>query len=345
MRSGHQARPAQARDRPGTIVRSARLAELGERTGYSAAQISRLERGLAPLTDVSVLWLFATALAIPPQVFGLTPQHQRHRVTPPSGAAPTSSPAVPGQAGWGGGEDYPRRRQAVANLAVPAAATAGSPIPGSPAAAGGKASPGDLLVARGRDAMIGVRPLPAIGSSRDHLGGSSEAVTPYADRGLITRQQWNGIIQGATSHLWLYGMAEFGYASDDEVPGILSAAAGKGCQARVLLLNPDYPGTAAIDADEGSPPGTLATRTRAALARFRQMQHACRNQVQIRIYDAYPTVSVVRGDDRMLVTPYLRFFIGSNSPTFELRAEEAKKIFSRYERHFEDTWNRAKDWT
>ena len=68
MRSGHRVRPAPAWDRPGTIVRSARLAagltlaELGERTGYSAAQISRLERGLAPLTDVSVLRLFATAL-------------------------------------------------------------------------------------------------------------------------------------------------------------------------------------------------------------------------------------------------------------------------------------------
>ena len=77
-------------------MRSARLAagltlaELGERTGYSAAQISRLERGLAPLTDVSVLRLFATALAISPQVSGLTPQQQRHRVTAPSGTAPCS---------------------------------------------------------------------------------------------------------------------------------------------------------------------------------------------------------------------------------------------------------------
>ena len=96
MRSGHRVRLAPAWDRPGTIVRSARLAagltlaELGERTGYSAAQISRLERGLAPLTEVSVLRLFATALAIPPQVFGLTPQQQRHRVTAPSGTAPCS---------------------------------------------------------------------------------------------------------------------------------------------------------------------------------------------------------------------------------------------------------------
>jgi len=47
----------------------------------------------------------------------------------------------------------------------------------------------------------------------------------------------------------------------------------------------------------------------------------------------------------MLVTPYLRFFIGSNSPTFEFRADQAPKMFTRYARHFENTWNLAEDWT
>jgi len=53
---------------------------------------------------------------------------------------------------------------------------------------------------------------------------------------------------------------------------------------------------------------------------------------------------VVRGDAAMLVTPYLRFFIGSNSPTFEFRADQAPKMFTRYARHFENTWKLAKDW-
>jgi hypothetical protein len=46
----------------------------------------------------------------------------------------------------------------------------------------------------------------------------------------------------------------------------------------------------------------------------------------------------------MLVTPYMRFFIGSNSPTFEFRAGEAPKMFTRYTRHFESTWTNAEDW-
>lgn len=252
--------------RLGTIVRGIRttqgmtLAELGRRTGYSAGQVSRFERGIAPLTDIAVLRRFAGALEIAPDLLGLAPD---------------------------------------------------------------RSSPGQHPSAR---------------------TGAAESVTPYADRGLVTRQQWNAIIRDATRELWLYGMAEYGYATDDAVPRILAHAARRGSRPRILLLNPGSQITEAIDRDEGHPAGTLAARITAALARFRQMRRACGTRMQIRVYDEYPTVSVVRGDDAMLVTPYLRFFIGSNSPTFEFRADQAPKMFTRYARHFENTWNLAKDW-
>jgi hypothetical protein len=41
------------------------------------------------------------------------------------------------------------------------------------------------------------------------------------------------------------------------------------------------------------------------------------------VCDEYPTVSVVRGDAAMRVTLYLRYFIGSNSPTLGFRADQA----------------------
>jgi transcriptional regulator with XRE-family HTH domain len=253
--------------RLGAIIRGIRtsrgitLAELGRRTGYSAGQVSRFERGIAPLTDIAVLRRFAAALEIAPQTLGLSPGHASRE--------PQHPPARP---------------------------------------------------------------------------GAGESVTPYADRGLVTREQWNAIIRDTAGELWLYGMAEFGYATDDAVPGILARAAGRGCRVRVLLLNPQSRITEAIDRDEGHPAGTLAARATAALARFGQMRRACGTRMQIRVYDEYPTVSVVRGDDAMLVTPYLRFFIGSNSPTFEFRADQAPKMFIRYARHFENTWKLAKDW-
>jgi hypothetical protein len=62
MRSSRQPLPAgTTRPGPGALVRAARvaqglsLAELGARVSYSASQISRYERGLTPLTNVTVL--------------------------------------------------------------------------------------------------------------------------------------------------------------------------------------------------------------------------------------------------------------------------------------------------
>ena len=187
--------------------------------------------------------------------------------------------------------------------------------------------------------------LGGIGFIPEQAGDPTGAVLPYADRGLITRRQWNDIIRGAADQLWLYGMAEFGYASDDDVPGIITEAAAAGCQVRILLLDPDHEGTADIDADEGSPPGTLTARIRAALARFTRMREEAGPNMRIRTYSTYPTVSVIRGDDRMLVTPYLRFSVGSNSPTFEFTQASARKMFARYARHFDQIWRLAKDWT
>lgn len=173
---------------------------------------------------------------------------------------------------------------------------------------------------------------------------SSERVTAFSTRGLITRPKWNETISVASEHLWLYGMAELGFALDDNVPGILKEATERGCDIRVLLLDPAYPGITAIDADEDNPAGTLRSRIFAALTRFQRLSEECRPAMKIRVYNAQPTVSIVRGDDRMLVTPYLRFFVGSNSPSLELHRSTAAMMFDRYTRHFEGTWGRAKEW-
>jgi hypothetical protein len=195
---------------------------------------------------------------------------------------------------------------------------------------GGATPPADALLAA-----------DAVGAAADY---PVEAVTPYAGRGEIGRDQWNDIISGTTRHLWLYGMAEYGYATDDDVPGILAESVAAGCDVRVLLLSPDYAGMEAIDADERHPGGTLVTRIRASLARFSAMRAEIGPQVQIRTYDTHPTVSIVRGDGRVIVTPYIRFHVGANSPTLEFTEESAQKMFGRYERHFCSMWDLARDW-
>jgi hypothetical protein len=116
--------------------------------------------------------------------------------------------------------------------------------------------PGDMLAlplneGAGRKAAM----VSAIGPVLDSMGDSS--VISYTDRSLVTQDQWNGIIRGASDCLWLYGMAEYGYAADPETHGIIRDAVAAGCSVRVLLLDPEYAATRDIDADEGNPAGML----------------------------------------------------------------------------------------
>lgn len=133
------------------------LADLGARTGYSASQVSRYERGLSSLSDVDVLRRFADVLGIPPSEFELAaippPVENRHGYPVDPGLA---YPRLPGprvgQSRREDGDDPVRRRRF---LAVSAAATAGVSLPGS-AAADQNVPVGQLLVGRLLDAMLGI---------------------------------------------------------------------------------------------------------------------------------------------------------------------------------------------
>jgi hypothetical protein len=163
--------PSTADLAPGVIVRRARraqgltLAELGTLTGYSAAQVSRFERGLAPMTDITVLRRFAAALRISPQVFGLTeqpPHHgQRHShvigVANPYPCLPP--PRVSGKPPWEDGDDPVRRRRVLAHLTATAAAVANSYVPVGRTTQADEVAPGDLLIGGVRDAMLGLGPV------------------------------------------------------------------------------------------------------------------------------------------------------------------------------------------
>lgn len=161
---------SKARDRserpraPGELIRSKRqargwtLADLGDRTGYSASQVSRYERGLSSLSDVAVLRHFADVLDIPLQEFGLTatspPAMTRHGLPV---ASVLAYPRLPGpRLGRTQREegDAPVRRRNF--LALSAAATAGVSLPATWAAAAQDVSVGQLLVGRLRDAMLGI---------------------------------------------------------------------------------------------------------------------------------------------------------------------------------------------
>jgi len=133
----------------GSVVRAARLqmgltlAELGQRCGYSASQVSRYERGVQPLTDITLLRRFAEILRIPPCALGLAGGNgdsARH-ADPSERLAATGGPMVGHYPACDGGDDPVRRRELLAAAAGVASAAAlrlpppgRAPSPSSPVA-------------------------------------------------------------------------------------------------------------------------------------------------------------------------------------------------------------------
>lgn len=129
----HARRLAEAGD-IGGLIRWARtqhrwrLEDLGAKVGYSASQLSRLERGLSPLNDVDMLRRFASVLGIPAPLLGLadqpisTPSGHGRGFAAMAGQPATTGPRVDPAAAGRKEEDPMLRRSAMAlTLAVPAA--------------------------------------------------------------------------------------------------------------------------------------------------------------------------------------------------------------------------------
>lgn len=162
-----------AAEPPGKLIRRTRikqgltLAQLGALTGYSAAQVSRYERGVSALTDTVVLRRFADALDIPLQAFGLTAQpdvRHGHAIGPATAYPRFPSPRLAGGTREDG-EGPVMRRQLLANLAVSAAAAVGAPMLPTGKTPDQGFAVGEVLVARVRDAMLGLHANVAVPSA------------------------------------------------------------------------------------------------------------------------------------------------------------------------------------
>ncbi|MET7959027.1 helix-turn-helix domain-containing protein [Micromonospora zamorensis] len=140
----------------GVLLRVARtaarltLAEAGQRCGYSAATLSRIERGRQPLTDVTVLRRLAEIFDIPPELFGLATGDGR-RFNGLGGSLDRVLGEEPSREAGGGPV---RRRDVLGGLA--GIVGAAIPVTGD----GPAAMPG-RVVSSLEDALLGNAPAPA----------------------------------------------------------------------------------------------------------------------------------------------------------------------------------------
>jgi transcriptional regulator with XRE-family HTH domain len=142
---------------PGTVVRIARTAagwtqaDLGQRCGYSASQVSRWETGRLPLRDVAMLRTLAAVLNVPPEVFGLT--HGDTTAEAPTRSTPPSRHRVGRVRAPAREEDDPVRRRRF----LLAAGLAGTSLawPHSATALAGEIDPAALLAHQLGDVLLG----------------------------------------------------------------------------------------------------------------------------------------------------------------------------------------------
>ncbi|WP_329389176.1 helix-turn-helix domain-containing protein [Streptomyces sp. NBC_01716] len=148
----------------GEVIRTERgkqrmtIAQLAAKMGYSIAQVSRYETGRSSLADVATRRLFIDALGLPPQALGLAPDvpvDDHGRAPDVFAEYPRLPASMVRNLGSEDGEDAVRRRKLLANLAVTAAAAAGTPL--MLGSTGNRDTLiGDVLVGRLRDAMLGL---------------------------------------------------------------------------------------------------------------------------------------------------------------------------------------------
>ncbi|MFE5854117.1 helix-turn-helix domain-containing protein [Streptomyces sp. NPDC056500] len=168
-----------AQKNPGAVVRLARLAaeltqaELGAATGYTAASISRMERGKQPMRDMVLLQRIAEILGIPPQLLGLASRHTFSGAYESAPFSPGPATRVAGTLPSGEeGEDPVRRRNLLAGLATTAATTV---LGTAPASARTTLSGLEDLLLHRDGSTSGVEPTPhsvaaALATSRREFG-------------------------------------------------------------------------------------------------------------------------------------------------------------------------------
>lgn len=160
----------------------------------------------------------------------------------------------------------------------------------------------------------------------------------------IPKNFWCEFIQEAKEEVWLFGIAEYGYASDSNFKKIVEERTKEGCSFRILLLDPESDAAQWLDNMEAGNRGSVQGRIQGALSFFNSIKENHVNQpgqFKIHISDYIPHVNIVRGDSKLLITQYMPPLLGYERLTIQLQ-DIPEGIFGNYVKYFEKTWKQSK---
>ena len=168
----------------------------------------------------------------------------------------------------------------------------------------------------------------------------SGIINLWQERRHIPSSTWNEFTKVARKEVWLFGVAEYGFAKDEAFHEILALGLARGCTYKILLLDSASPSARYWDDRDKTAPSKI----RAATEKFTEL--IAENQgkpgtIEMRVYDEVPSVSIIRADGQMIVTLYISCLRGDDSPTILVQSVH-DGLFTRYAKQFDRTWAAAR---
>lgn len=164
----------------------------------------------------------------------------------------------------------------------------------------------------------------------------------WKERREIPVSMWNEFTKEARHEVWLYGVAEYGYAKDELFHRILADGTIRGCTYKVLILDPESP--SAKYWDERDQTGIVPSKIRASFQIFQQLIERNKEKpgkIELRVYDEVPSLNIIRADGQMLVTLYISCLRGDDSLTLQIQ-HTPNGLFEEYQKQFDRVWNKAR---
>ncbi|MGD8506904.1 MAG: DUF5919 domain-containing protein [Candidatus Bathyarchaeota archaeon] len=166
----------------------------------------------------------------------------------------------------------------------------------------------------------------------------------YANRGEVRIDEWLGHLKKARQVDMMGISLRQNWASNKTFLETLEEnARKKRCIFRVLILDPVSNVCIRRAQEEGDKLGRIAITAKDSLSQFLEMKKKLENSeannyLQLKVIREHNLYcSVIRIDEKMLVTFYLSNVRGRNSPTLEIYGDQSP-LFNKFSQEFEKMW-------